>query len=391
MEPIYYGKQLIDQSDIDAVVKVLQSDFLTQGPAIEKFEKEFAAYVGSKYAIAVSNGTAALHLSMMSMEITENDYVIVPSLTFVATPNSVRYCGAHVFFVDVNPETYLIDIDLVKLILEQNTSLNFKGIVPVNFAGKIVNLEELHAITTTYKLWIIEDACHSPGGYFRDSLNNIQKCGNAKYSDLVIFSFHPVKHIACGEGGMITTNNQELYHKILKLRTHGITKNNAEFLNPISLSGGDKEYPTWYMEMQNLGYNYRLTDIQAALGSSQLLKADLGIQKRREIASYYTNKLSVIEGVMNIPKNDEGHAYHLFVIEVEKRLELYEYLKAKNIFCQIHYFPCHLMPYYKNIQPNVLNNVESYYERCISLPMFPALTITQLEYIVKCISDFYEF
>ena len=274
-KPIPYGRQHITDSDIQAVVDTLKSDFLTQGPRIAEFEEAFANYVGSKYAVAVSNGTAALHLNAIALGVKPGDKVITTPITFVASANCVRYCGGEVIFADIDPKTYLLDVNHVRLILEQDKKQEIKGIIPVNFAGRVVDMEAFRTLADEFGCWIIEDACHSPGGYFLNSEEEKVLSGSGRYADLAIFSFHPVKHIAAGEGGMITTNDEELYHRVRMLRTHGIQQNPKKRIYDNSL---------WYYEMQELGYNYRLTDIQAALGKSQLERADEGLKKRKEIA-----------------------------------------------------------------------------------------------------------
>jgi UDP-4-amino-4,6-dideoxy-N-acetyl-beta-L-altrosamine transaminase len=391
MKVIPYGRQNITQEDISAVVESLQSDYLTQGPKIKEFEDAFATYVGAKYAVAVSNGTAALHLCTLALKVKEGDKVITTPITFVASANCVRYCDGEVVFGDIDPKTYLLDIQSVRKLLEASPKGTYKGIIPVDFAGRAVDLEAFRALANEFGCWIIEDACHAPGGYFIDSTNTKQNCGNGKYADLAIFSFHPVKHIACGEGGMITTNDSELYERLLMLRTHGIVKNDELYQNSIEFAGGITEYPLWYMEMQTLGYNYRLTDFQAALGLSQLNRANDGIEKRKLIAEKYTaafNKKSFLKGQSGVI---EGHAYHLYVIEVENRLGLYNFLRKHNIFAQIHYIPCHLMPYYRKLgwKESDVPNSENYYKQCISLPIFPTLSQTEQEFVINKISEFY--
>lgn len=392
---IPYGRQNITQEDIDAVILALQSDYLTQGPKIAEFESNFAEYIGCKYAVAVSNGTAALHLCALALDVKVGDKVITTPITFAASANCIKYCGGDVVFADIDPLTYLLDINNVRHLLEASPKGTYKGIVPVDFAGKAVDLEAFRKLADEFGVWIIEDACHAPGGYFTDLAGRQQNCGNGNFADLAIFSFHPVKHIACGEGGMITTNDEVLYKKLLALRTHGITKNELEYHNSLDFANGvDNEvmnsYPGWYMEMQTLGFNYRLTDFQAALGISQLKRADEGLLKRRDIASVY-NKAFIgkpyVKGQSGII---EGHAYHLYVIEVEDRLGLYNYLRENNIFAQIHYIPCHLMPYYKAFgwKEGDMPNSEAYYKRCISLPMFPTLTIEEQNFVIDKI-DFY--
>ncbi len=393
MQLIPYGKQNITQEDIDAVTKVLKADFLTQGPEINKFEKNFAEYVGVDYAVVVSNGTAALHLAAIALGLKKGEKVITTPITFAASANCVRYCDGEVVFADIDPHSYLIDFDKVEEILSQSKLGEYVGIIPVDFAGRAVNLEKLRKIANRYNLWILEDACHSPGGYFIDKNGNKQNCGNGKFADISVFSFHPVKHIAAGEGGMITTNNKDLYEKLLQLRTHGIIRNNNNYKNSVEFSGGvDNQYPGWYMEMQTLGYNYRLTDIQATLGNSQLQRADEGVKRRIEIAKKYTEVFKNKSFIKGFSGLIDGHAYHLYIIEVENRLGLYNYLREKKIFTQIHYIPCHLMPYYREQgwKEGDLPNAENYYKHCISLPMFPTLTDEQQSYVINEINKFYE-
>jgi UDP-4-amino-4,6-dideoxy-N-acetyl-beta-L-altrosamine transaminase len=392
---IPYGRQNITQEDINVVIAALKSDYLTQGPKIIEFEKAFAEYVGSTYAVAVSNGTAALHLCTLALDVKEGDKVITTPITFAASANCIRYCGGEVVFSDIDPVTYLLDIDKVRTLLEASPKGTYKGIIPVDFAGRAIDLEAFRKLADQYGLWIIEDSCHAPGGNFTDSKNENQNCGNGNFADLAIFSFHPVKHIACGEGGMITTNDEVLYKKLLALRTHGITKNESEYTNTVAFANGNNDvstsYPAWYMEMQTLGFNYRLTDFQAALGISQLQRADEGIVRRREIAATYENAFkekSFIKGQSGVI---EGHAYHLYVIEVEDRLGLYNFLRENKIFAQIHYIPCHLMPYYKQFgwKEGDMPNAESYYKNCISLPMYPTLTTDEQNFVIDKIVEYY--
>lgn len=376
---IPYGKQNITQGDIDAVVNVLKSDFLTQGPTITTFEKNFAEYIGSKYAVAVSNGTAALHLCAMALNVDSNTNVITSPLTFVASANCIRYCGGNVFFADIDPNTLTLDFTKVKELIASKPKGFFKGIIPVDFAGYPVNLEELKKIADENGLWILEDACHAPGAYFIDSSGVKQNSGNGNFADLSIFSFHPVKHIATGEGGMITTNDDELYKRLLQLRSHGMI-----------YQGNDKlmeNHGGWYMEMQELGYNYRLSDIQAALGISQLTKAEDGIIRRNEIAEFYNISFQNTE-IQILPKlSNAYHAYHLYVIQISERRELYEKLRRNKIYAQVHYVPVHMMPYYQKLYGLVgsLPVVENYYSKCLSLPMYPTLTIQDQELVISTI------
>lgn len=383
MNKIPYGKQHITEADIKAVVEVLKSDMLTQGPTIAEFEKAFAEYVDTKYAVAVSNGTAALHLNAIALGVKPGDKVITTPITFVATANCVRYCGGEVIFADIDPETYLLDINQVRRLLEEDKNKEIKGIIPVNFAGRVVDMEAFRRLADEFNCWVIEDACHSPGGYFINNQGDQVKAGSGRYADLAIFSFHPVKHIAAGEGGMITTNNEDLYKHLLNLRTHGIQQDYSKRIYDDAL---------WYYEMQELGYNYRLTDIQSALGLSQLKKAEQGLKRRREIITRYQETFANQPYILGQSGIIEGHAYHLYVIEVKERQALHKFLREKNIYAQIHYIPVHLMPYYRDQgwQEGNLPNAERYYKHCLSIPVYPSLTDADQDYVIEQIKAFYE-
>lgn len=377
---IPYGRQHIIQQDLDAVAEVLTSDFLTTGPKVKEFEDKFSEYIGCKYSVAVANGTAALHLCALALNVNEKSKVITTPITFAASANCIKYCGGEIDFCDIDPDSVLIDIDKLSEKLASVPMGTYDGIVPVDFAGRPVDLERVRELADEYGLWIIEDACHSPGGSFIDSKGVEQRCGNGVYADLAIFSFHPVKHIACGEGGMVTTNDKDLYEKLLQLRSHGMI-----------YQGNDKlkeNHGRWYMEMQDLGYNYRMPDILCALGISQLERADEGIKRRREIASKYDRAFKNTKVRTFLPKENEKHAFHLYVVEVDNRKEVYDSLREKGIFSQIHYIPLHLMPYYKE-QGNYddLSVSESYYSRCISLPMYPSLTDDEQEYVIEILKN----
>lgn len=395
-KPIPYGHQNITEDDINAVVETLRSDYLTQGPRIKEFEDNFAKYIGCKYAVAVSNGTSALHISARALNVNPGNKVITTPITFVASANCVRFCGGDVVFADIDKTTYLLDINSVKSLLEESPKGTYQGIIPVDFAGRTVNMEQFRNLAEEYDLWIIEDACHALGGYFLNSKNKKIFCGSGQYEDLSIFSFHPVKHITCGEGGMVTTNNEELYKQLLRLRSHGITKGDDVNQNTIEFATGgythETEYPGWYMEMQQIGYNYRLTDIQAALGISQLKKNDSGLARRREIAKKYNEAFIGKPYIIGQSGFVDGHAYHLFVIEVKDRLNLYRYLREREIFVQIHYIPAHLMPYYRQFgwKEGDLDYAENYYKHCMSLPMFPTLTEEEQQYVIETINNFYK-
>jgi UDP-4-amino-4,6-dideoxy-N-acetyl-beta-L-altrosamine transaminase len=404
---IPYGRQHITDEDIQAVIKTLKSDYLTQGPKIKEFEDAFAQYVGSKYAVAVANGTAALHLCTLALGVKEGDKVITTPITFAASANCVRYCGGNAVFADIDPETWLLDIHEVRKLLESAPKGTYQGIIPVDFTGRPVNLEAFRKLADEYGLWIIEDACHAPGGFFVDSKGNQQNCGNGSFADLAIFSFHPVKHIATGEGGMVTTNDKKLYQKLLILRTHGIVRDANLYQNPIEFAAGLNgdyysdtrpsiiDYPGWYMEMHELGYNYRLTDFQAALGISQLKRAEGGVKKRREIAKRYDQAFQGCKHIKSqlneLQPEPSGHAYHLYVIQAENRFGLYNQLRANNIYTQIHYIPIHLMPYYRQLgwKDGDLPHAEYYYKKCISLPMYPTLTDELQDFVIAKVFEYY--
>jgi UDP-4-amino-4,6-dideoxy-N-acetyl-beta-L-altrosamine transaminase len=374
--PISYGRQHITSEDIEAVSQALQSDYLTQGPRIVAFEKAFAEYIGCRYAVAVSNGTAALHLAAMALDVKKGEKVITTPITFAASANCVRYCEGEVLFADIDPKNYCIDLNRVEDILKKEKTV--RGIIPVDFAGYPVQLEDLRELANRFGCWIIEDACHAPGAWFTDANGREQKCGNGAFADIGIFSFHPVKHIATGEGGMITTNNTQIFDALTMLRSHGITRNPALL---------EENHGGWYYEMQDLGYNYRITDFQCALGSSQLKRADSGLYRRNKIAQTYNNAFADTAIVRPFVADDVFHAYHLYVIQVADRLGLYNYLRSKNIFAQVHYIPVHLMPYYKQFgwAKGDCPIAESYYDKCLSLPMYPSLTDEEQAYVIETI------
>jgi len=379
--PIPYGRQTITQEDLQAVNDVLLGEYLTQGPKIAELESAFAAYTGAKYAVAISNGTAALHLCAMALGVQEGTRVITTPITFAASANCVRYCGGEVWFADIDPVTFTLSLEKTRVLLESKPKGFFSGIIPVDFAGLPVNLQDFRALADEFGCWIIEDACHAPGGSFTNTDGKSVSCGNGSYADLAIFSFHPVKHIAAGEGGMITTNDEAMYKHLLRLRTHGITRE-ADLLT--------ENHGGWYYEMQELGYNYRITDFQAALALSQLKRADAGLKRRQEIADRYTEAFK--KAGIATPFVNEGsqHAWHLYVIQIENRKALYDDLRTKNIFCQVHYIPVHLMPYYRQFGWNKgdFPMAESYYDHCLSLPMYPALTNEQQDFVIQSILDF---
>ena len=382
--PISYGHQLITEEDIQAVVETLKSDYLTQGPRISEFEQKFADYLGVKHACMVSNGTAALHLCAMALGIKPGDKVITTPITFVASANGFRYLGADIVFCDIDPKTFLMNLDKLEAILKASPKGTYKAVVPVDFAGYPINEEHLHNLAHEYDFKVVVDACHAPGGSWTDSTGEKQMIGNCKYADLTVFSFHPVKHIAAGEGGAITTNDDELFKKVALYRTHGITKD-SELLT--RYDGG------WYYEMQELGYNYRITEFQAALATSQLSRLDWSIKRRNEIAKRYDEALQKLPILIPYRQGSITHAFHLYVIEVHpmRRKALYDYLREHQIYSQVLYIPAHTMPYYKSLghQDGECPVAEDYYTRCLALPMYPSLTDEEQQYVIDTIKDFY--
>jgi len=382
--PISYGRQYITDEDIQTVVDTLRSDYLTQGPRIPAFEKQFAEYLGVEYACMVSNGTAALHLCAMALDIKPGDKVITTPITFVASANGFRYQGAEIIFCDIDSKTFLMDLDKLETLLKQSPKGTYKAVVPVDFAGYPIDEERLHHLAQEYGFATVIDCCHAPGGWWMDSKGEKQMIGNCKYADLSVFSFHPVKHIAAGEGGAITTNRKDLYDKVSLYRTHGITKDTNLMTH---CDGG------WYYEMQELGYNYRITEFQAALASSQLKRLDWSIERRNEIAQRYDHALKNLP--LLTPYREDGirHAFHLYVIEVHpsKRKPLYDYLREHNIFSQVLYIPAHTMPYYRSLgwKEGDCPIAEDYYTRCLALPMYPSLTNEEQDYVIETIIDFY--
>lgn len=377
-----YGRQKITKKDIDGVIETLNSDFMTQGPKVPEFEEKFAEFVGAKYAVACANGTAALHLATLALEVSEKDTVVSCPNTFVATTNSVLYCGGNVEFCDIDANNFTIDLNLLEKKLEANPG-KYKGVMPIHFAGYPVDMERLGALAKKHNLWVIEDACHAPGAKFHKSDGDWSRIGSCEFSEMTCFSFHPVKHIACGEGGMVTTNSQELYEKLLLLRTHGVTKK-PELL--------EKTDGSWYYEMPVLGYNYRLTDLQASLGCTQLEVIHENLEHRQLVANHYFEALKGLPIDFPIVEDGKYHAYHLFIIRTEKRKKLHKFLAENNIFCQIHYIPVHLQPYYKKnlgTKEGDFPVMEEYYSKCLSIPMFHSLSKEEQDYVIETIKNFF--
>ncbi len=369
MGKIPYGKQKISEDDINEIIKVLKSDFLTTGPKIDEFEKAFANYLGVDYAVAVSSGTSALHLACLCLDLDKEDEVIVSPMSFAASANCVLYCNGKPVFVDVDEEG-LIDINKI----EEKITDKTKAIIPVHYSGLVCDMDRLNEIAKKHNLKVIEDACHALGSRYKHS-----QTGNCHYSDMCIFSFHPVKHITSGEGGMITTNSKELYERLKTLRNQGIVK-----------------MEDWYYEMPELGFNYRLTDIQSALGLSQLKKLNGFVSKRREIAQKYGLFFSSnpeIE-ILN-EKLEQFNSYHLYVIKLknsETRKKLYNYLKSKDIFCQVHYIPIYWHPHYHKLgyEKGLCVGAEEFYSKILSLPIYPDLKEDEQERVIEKINEFFQ-
>lgn len=369
-----YGKQMIDEEDIKAVVNVLKGDYLTTGPHIKQFEEAIANYVGAKYAVAFSNGTAALHGACFAAGIGEGDEVITTPITFAASANCVLYQGGKVVFADIDSKTYNISSDEIDKMITDKT----KAIIPVDFTGQPVELDKILEIAKKHNLVVIEDAAHALGATYKD-----KKVGSI--SDMTMFSFHPVKHITSGEGGMIVTNNKEYYERLLQFRSHGITRD-ADKLQA--------NHGPWYYEMQFLGYNYRMTDIQAALGSSQLNKLDRFVEKRREIVTQYNEAFQSVSQI-TIPFQDKfgESSWHLYIIRLNLqeltvgRKEIFEALQKQNIGVNVHYIPVHLLPFYQELgyEKGSLPNAEQLYEEIISLPLFPAMTEQDISDVITTV------
>src|SRR3989338_311270 len=391
MQHIPYGRQSIDKYDIREVIKVLKSDWLTQGPMVQRFEEALARYCEVKYVVAVSSGTAALHLACLASGIKKGEEAITSPITFLATPNAVLYTGGKPVFADIDYDT--INISLGEI--ERNITKKTKVILPVHFAGFPCDMLEITKIARKHNLIIIEDACHALGAEYRIAGKWI-KIGSCKHSDMAVFSFHPVKTITTGEGGAITTNNEKLYESLMILRNHGITKDSAKFANLYS-----SEFPkeSWYYEMQYLGFNYRITDIQSALGISQLKRIYIFLKRRREIANIYNRQISNIDEIeAPFEENNVRSAWHLYVIRIRKnsglksdRNGLFSYLRKAGIGAQLHYIPIYLQPYYHKLgyKKVICPQAEEYYQTALSLPIYPMLTNKDIKYITTKISKFF--
>lgn len=370
--PVQYGKQYIDSADILAVTEVLRSPFLTCGPQISALEKKFCKLIGAKYAVAVSNGTAALHIACIAAGIGPGDEVITTPLTFAASANCVSYCGGKPVFADIDPETYNIDPDAIEVCITPNT----KAVIPVHYTGQSVAYDEIARICKKHGLLLIQDAAHAVGTRYKG--NPIGSLG-----DMTCFSFHPVKTVTSGEGGIVTTDDEAFYQKLLLARSHGITRDPSQMHQPSD--------DPWYYEMVSLGYNYRLTDMQAALLSSQLDKLSIFSARRKEIVRRYDEAFCDVDGIIvqkEIPESDTTR--HLYVIQLDpnvlscSRREFFDAMAAENIHCQVHYIPVYRLPYYQQLgyPEGLCPKAEQLYERILSIPLYYSLTDEQVEQVI---------
>ncbi|MDZ4677661.1 MAG: UDP-4-amino-4,6-dideoxy-N-acetyl-beta-L-altrosamine transaminase [Oligoflexia bacterium] len=387
MNKIPYGRQDISEEDIKSVVDVLRSDFLTQGPVIEQFESALSLYCGARHAVVVSNATAALHLACLALDVKPGDLVWTSPNTFVASSNCALYVGANIDFVDIDPQTYNMSVDRLseKLKEAEKKGRLPKVVIPVHHSGESCDMESIKALSLKYGFKIIEDASHAVGGSYKS-----KKVGSCEFSDITVFSFHPVKIITTGEGGMVLTNDKNIYEKLFRLRTHGITRDQRLMTKPT-------EGP-WYYQQIDLGFNYRMTDIQAVLGLSQFSRLDSFIEKRHKIAQKYNAELKSLPLTLPIQTNAAYSALHLYVVrlklnEIKKsQRQVFESLHERGVLVNLHYIPVHLQPYYEKLgfKKGQFPEAEKYYGEAISLPMYSRLTepdqnrvISELKEILK--------
>lgn len=382
---IPYGRHLLDQDDINAVIQVLKGDWLTCGPTVDLFETALATAVGSRYAVSCSNGTTALHLALVALDICEKDVVLVPSVTFLASANAVRYVGADVAFVDVDPATGLMTPEKLEDAILQNKHKNIKAVINVHLAGQCEDLEKIAVIARKHGLFIIEDAAHAIGTEYRSKDQTVHPIGSNAFADLTTFSFHPVKTIAMGEGGAVTTNDESMAQRLRSYRSHGMLRNPHQWVNT------HEEVGPWYYEMHDLGYNYRISDINCALGLSQLGKLSTFKEARKQGVQTYDRLLETVDGVIPLKKLAcSDTSWHLYVAFVDfqshgvKRKDLMTDLKEQGIGTQVHYIPLYKQPYYKELYGEMmLEGAEEYYAKCLSFPLHAGLKPGQMEKIVQ--------
>jgi len=376
--PLPYGRQSIDDSDIAAVAQVLAGDWLTTGPAVEAFENAFAERVGAAHAVACSSGTAALHLALEALWHAEGDHVIVPAISFLATANAVRFMGAEVIFADVDPETGLLTSDHAEAALKGAAGARVKALLPVHLAGQCVDMASLKSFAKAFGLNIVEDACHALGSIVASG-GERTPVGACRQSDMATFSFHPVKAITTGEGGMVTCASGDIAQRLASMRNHGMSRDARAFQNAALAFEGEVANP-WYYEMEEVGFNYRLSDIQCALGLSQLSRLDDFLAKRSALVARYEQELAelapTVRPIARVPQCDP--AWHLFVVLIDfdqigvSRADVMNALKAQGIGSQVHYIPLYQQPYYRQrYGRQKLPGAEAYYARCLSLPLFP--------------------
>lgn len=383
---IPYGRQDITQADIDAVAAVLRSDFLTQGPAIPAFEQAVAKIAGAKHAVAVNSATAALHIACLALGVGPGDLLWTVPNTFVASANCARYCGADVDFVDIDPFTWNLSVEALKakLVKARAAGRLPKVVVPVHFGGQATDQEAIHALAREYGFRIVEDASHGIGGS-----HNGEPIGSSKWSDITVFSFHPVKIVTTGEGGMALTNDDELAERLRLFRSHGITRDTARFTNVAELSGGDTTPAAFYYEQQELGYNYRMTDIQAALGTSQLERLKPYIETRNQIARRYDDALAGLPLRLPVIRPENVSAFHLYVVRVQpntgrSRRQVYESMRAAGVGVNVHYLPVHLQPDFRRLgfKPGLCPEAEAHGAEAITLPMYPTLKVEDQQRVI---------
>lgn len=384
---IPYGKQNISQADIDSVVSVLNSDYLTQGPQVPLFEKTVSKYCGSDYAVAVNSATSALHIACLALGLGKGDYLWTSPNTFVASANCGLYCGANIDFVDIDKQTYNLSVKRLeeKLIKAKQNNKLPKVIVPVHFAGQSCNMKRIHELSNEYGFFIIEDASHAIGGKYLDN-----PIGGCQYSDITIFSFHPVKIITTAEGGIATTNSKKLAEKMKLFRSHGITRDKSMMIN--------NSAEPWYYQQITLGFNYRMTELQAALGVSQMSRLDEFIIKRHTLQTRYNNLLKNLPVIIPYQSTSAYSALHLYPIMIDSektskdRLEVFRILRSKDIGVNVHYIPVHLQPHYKSLgfKHGDFPDSEFYYENAISLPLFYNLSYSEQDKVVNVMKEIFK-